>query len=209
VAFDNATSSNDKSETADNDFAPDAGDNMTDAGSSVGQGDWPWHEDLILPVTIEGGDDLLVLRDLNLTGGNDLLVEDSYTITAAEDRQITLLCPVVGRPSGFVGVSVTVNGGEENLAKDKLLVGDDLAEITAEVPLSDRGRLDDGYLWAFWTEAEVSIAAGDTVEVCVSYLKPMPVSGEIVMGGIPPRSVTIDGESATVPGEGNLFFAFD
>lgn len=217
AAFDGATSDNTASEgspmdggsASDDAMCDDAGD--SDCGDAAGSDEKKekWREDSILSLTIEGGDDLTVERTLSLTSGEQLLVEDRYSITSGEAQQITLLYPVAARPSTFDGVSLTANG--EELAQETMRVDVGLDQLDPSNAMShvEPDEVTGDGCWIFWTRAKVSLAAGETVEVCVSYGKPMPESGEIAMDEMPPESVIVDGETIAVSKEGNLRVAFD
>jgi len=217
AAFDGATSDNAASESSpmdggsasDDAMCDDAGD--SDRGDAAGSDEKKekWHEDSILPLTIEGGDNLAVERALSLTRGEKLLVEDRYSITSAEAQQITLLYPVAARPSTFDGVSLTANG--EELVQEIMRVDVGLDQLDPSNAMShvEPGEVTGDGCWIFWTRAKLSLSAGETVEICISYEKPMPESGEIAMDEIPPKIITVDGEMAAVSGEGNLRVALD
>lgn len=177
--------------------ADDSAADGSDSGATQMPEALPWHEGLVLAVEPVEGDfaDLVISRDLYLFGGSELLVEDVYTFTSAEEQTITLLCPVVSYPGSFEGLRVAVNGREEAVKGDPLLVSRTPGGESVELFADDRAKLDDGTLWVFRTRVELPLAAGETTEFRISYTKPMVEKVELPGDGIQPDCVTPDGVS--------------
>lgn len=170
------------------------------------------HAGLLLPMSFEDGMDVSVERELRLNVGELLQVKDIYFVTAAKEQTVELHYPVTADGFAFGGVVVTVNGEEVKQKLAHIDAGLEQADPSA-MSHADRKETDEDGCMIIWSLAELTLPAGEMLELCVSYEKSVPASVEIVLSGEGltdgGQRVILNGKEIAISNEGVITLDID